>query len=602
MFDRCSGMMRDETCALGSVDEMSGHQHGLSNLWDLLRAAHVQHLAVPLIRLGIRNIDDLTRESDKILASGISESDFQSLLQARAPALPAQMAARGDLPPVGSMARRASFTLALKAAQPNNRKRSLAELDQDVVARSSAPSQESRLRTFRSLAAAWEVAPFPLSVESIRCVAASLKAGGYRSSQLYFQAAINYQLRMLHETVHPLLRSLIRDMNRSIKRGLGPSQLKHGFDPFLITGLIDSNDSDPFDLNRVSHFIDVMIIGVWFMLREIEVANSLFHHLVLEGNELHLILPVHKTSTEGSFTTRILRCGCRSRLHRMCPWHCAERHLIRLANHPAFKFGGSFPLLPDHEGRVISKSRFIDLVRRVLGSSGIPLVYHDEAGNEFPRFGGHCLRVSGAMMLAAAGTPVSLIQLLGRWSSTAVERYVQQAPLAAVPSIPGNILGGVEDRSSEVSRAVPVPSPNTPSALATRQPRQAGTTTRDQRKEISGLVTKLSAMESEIKALSELIAKPRETLLVRHRSNIVHRASIDEQQNEPTTWHTSCGWYYGCKRFFRVSVISDTQRRCQKCFQLEHSGVESPEGGSDAEESDSSSSSSEDSELEVPVD
>ena len=582
--------------------EMSGSHHGLSDLWELLRTARVQHLAVPLVKLGIRNVDDLTRESDRILASGVSESDMQMLLQARAPVIPAQLAARGDLPPVGNMSRRASFTLALKAAQPNNRKRALADLDQDVVARSSAPSQESRLRTFRSLAAAWEVAPFPLSVESIRCVAASLKAGGYRSSQLYFQAAINYQLGSIHETVHPLIRSLIRDMNRSIKRGLGPSQLKHGFDPFLITGLIDSNDSDSFDLNKVSHMTDVIILGTWFMLREIEVANCLFHHLVLEGNELHLILPVHKTSTEGSFTTRILRCGCRSRLHRMCPWHCAERHLIRLAGHPAFKSGGSFPFLPDHEGRFISKARFIDLVRRVLNSAGIPLVYHDEAGHEFPRFGGHCLRVSGAMMLAAAGTPVSLIQLLGRWSSTAVERYVQQAPLAAVPSIPGNILAGSDDIARDISGATRAPNPGPPPALAPRTSPQDGASSRASRQQINGLVTKLAALESEVRALSELIAKPAETLIVRHRSNIVHQSAVDEQQNEPVTWHTSCGWYYGCKRFFRVLAISDRHRRCQKCFQLGHSGVESPAGGSDDEASRSSSSSSTDSELEVPVD
>ena len=599
----CSfGMILGETRALGSVSEMSGSPHGLSSLWDLLRTARVQHLAVPLVKLGIRNADDLTRESERIIASGVSESDFQLLLQARAPSPPAQVAARGDLPLVGNMSRRASFTLALKAAQPNNRKRALAELDQDVVARSSARSQESRLRTFRSLAAAWEVAPFPLSVESIRCMAASLKAGGYRSSQLYFQSAINYQLRTLHETVHPLLRSLIRDMNRSIKRGLGPSQLKHGFDPFLITGLIDSNDSDPFDLDKVSHLTDAIILGVWFMLREIEIANCLFHHMVLEGNELHLILPVHKTSTEGSFTARILRCGCRSRLHRMCPWHCAERHLIRLAGHPAFRSGCSFPFFPDHEGRVISKAKFIDLVRRVLHSAGIPLVYHDESGHEFPRFGGHCLRVSGAMMLAAAGTPVSLIQLLGRWSSTAVERYIQQAPLAAVPSIPGNILNDSQDGSADVSRSVQVPNPSTPAALATRQSRQEGSSSRETRQQINGMVTKLAALESEVKALGGLIARPQETLIVRHRSTIVHQSAVEEQQNEPVTWHTRCGWYYGCKRFFRVPAISDKQRRCQKCFQLEHSGVESPEGGSDADESGSSSSSSTDSELEVPVD
>ena len=563
----------------------------LSRLWDLLRAAHVQHLAVPLLRLGVRSADDLIRDSEKILASGVPEHELQSLLEARIPSVPAQVAARRDLPPVGDMAGRASFTLALKAAQPNNRKRALKELDQDVVARSSAPSQESRLRTFRALAAAWEVDPFPLSAESIRCVAASLKAGGYRSSRLYFQAAIKYQLRILHDTVHPLLRSLIRDMNRSIKRGLGPSQLKHGFDPFLLTGLIDSADSDPFDSERVTHMVDVILLAVWFMLREIEIANCLNSHLLLEGNELHLIIPVHKTSSEGSLTTRVLKCGCRTMLHRLCPWHCAERHLIRLAGHESHRFGGTLPLLPDRSGRVISKYKFIDLLRNVLSCAGIPVVYHDEKGQEFHRFGGHCLRVSGAMMLAASGTPTSLIQLLGRWSSSAVERYVQQAPMTSVPSIPANVLQGDQVEAFEVNRALDNQAPSTPGVRAISTDRPPPPSQQRDARAMQGIVTKLNAMESEIKMLSELIAKPDETLVVRHKSNIVHLASIDERQNEPVTWHTRCGWYYGCKRFFRVSAVNDRQRRCQKCFQLGHQGVESPDGGSHNDVSGSSDSS-----------
>ena len=58
------------------------------------------------------------------------------------------------------------------------------------------------------------------------------------------------------------------------------------------------------------------------------------------------------------------------------------------------------------------------------------------------------------------------------------------------------------------------------------------------------MVTKLAALESEVKALGGLIARPQETLIVRHRSTIVHQSAVEEQQNEPVTWHTRCGWYY----------------------------------------------------------
>ena len=276
--------------------------------------------------------------------------------------------------------------------------------------------------------------------------------------------------------------------------------------------------SSPGSSTPMTHMTDIVILGVLFLLREIEIANCLFHHLVLEGNELHLIPPVHKTSTGVSWRVRSLFEGQRG-----------------------YDAGGSW-------------------------NAGEP--------HTAPR----ALEFNSGGTLRAA------------------------APLAAVPSIPGNILNGFEDGATAIPHSVQVPNPGTPAALATRQSRQEGSTSRETRQQISGLVTKLAALESEVKALSDLIARPAETLIVRHRSNIVHQSAVDEQQNEPTTWHTRCGLYYGCKRFFRVLAISDKQRRCQKCFQLEHSGVESPDGGSDADDSGSSSSSSTDSELEVPVD
>lgn len=45
---------------------------------------------------------------------------------------------------------------------------------------------------------------------------------------------------------------------------------------------------------------DVFIVGCWFMMREIEMAGALRHHLTLEGNEVRMLIPVHKTSTSMS--------------------------------------------------------------------------------------------------------------------------------------------------------------------------------------------------------------------------------------------------------------------------------------------------------------
>ena len=43
-------------------------------------------------------------------------------------------------------------------------------------------------------------------------------------------------------------------------------------------------------------------------------------------------------------------------------------------------------------------------------------------------------------MLTAAGVELSLVQLLGRWTSSAIQRYTQDSALVRVPQIPQQIL------------------------------------------------------------------------------------------------------------------------------------------------------------------
>ena len=71
--------------------------------------------------------------------------------------------------------------------------------------------------------------------------------------------------------------------------------------------------------------------------------------------------------------------------------------------------------------------------------------YQDANGIERQVFGGHACRVAGATFLAAAGIPMAVIQLLGRWSSRAIERYTQSAPSHALAgTAPGGPGGGAQ--------------------------------------------------------------------------------------------------------------------------------------------------------------
>lgn len=386
----------------------------LSGLWALLRNAGLEILAPQLVGLRVANLDDVTRHAESILASGVSQAQLEQLLAANAPA-PQQPTAAGrwDHAPLVPSTTRASLTLALTAAQPNNRKRALESLDADILARSTQPAQASRVRTYRSLCAAWQVQAFPMTTESVRCCAASLKAGHYRSAQLYFQAAMGYQLRSLGSIVEPLVKATVKDCVRSIKRGLGPAALKDSFDVWAIFE-VPSDSIGAFDIHNVYHARDVVVLGCWFMLREVELSAAKLAHLYLQENQVVLLLPVHKTQQDGSLTNRALGCACsNSRPLPLCPWHAAHRHLRRVRLHHRYREQHDFPLVPDGEGFILSKVQSVALINLVLAESGIELTRPDENNVARRRFGGHAMRVSGAQFLSASGVSTPLVQLFG---------------------------------------------------------------------------------------------------------------------------------------------------------------------------------------------
>ena len=289
----------DQCCATSEVI-MIESSVGRGALWAALLQTGNGHHAPVLLSLDIRGPNDLVARADAVLARGVSKSELEAILAALTPPAPVAVAGRRDHPILVQHSGKASLTLALAAAQPNQRKRALEDLDRDVLARSTKPANDSRLRTFLALCGAWEVQAFPLSPVCIRCVGASFKAGCYTSAGIYFQTAVSHQLRVLGQPVSPFIRALIRDVVRSVRRGLGPATLKHGFDVTVLAKMIDPLDARPFSMDFLPHVADMMIISCWYMLREIEVSSARDSHLSLQGDEVQLLVPVHKTNTMGS--------------------------------------------------------------------------------------------------------------------------------------------------------------------------------------------------------------------------------------------------------------------------------------------------------------
>ena len=114
---------------------------------------------------------------------------------------------------------------------------------------------------------------------------------------------------------------------------------------------------------------------------------------------------------------------------------------------------------------------------------------------------------------------------------------------------------------------------------------------RENRAQLAAHKRLIEQLKAEVLMLKKSVKPPEEVLVTRPRSNVVHRSVVDEVHNPPNVWRTVCGWRYGCTRFFRMCVVSDTQRCCKKCFDSSEAGDQAASEDS-RNESDSSSSGS----------
>ena len=576
---------------------MAQSTQGLASLWDTLRRHQLQQLAPDLLACGVRCLDDVVRRSHELIACGFPPWQVELLASgANAEPSPAAVSLRRDLPRPAQVGK-ASLALALQAASVNNRKRSLEQLEGSFLAPSTQPAVDSRVRTYQEICKAWGVDAFPITHESLKCLAASLKQGQYRSAALYFQAVFGHQQRVLVAPVDEFLRQCSKQFVRAITRGMGPAQLKDSFDIADLAMIPIEETTTPFRLSSPGHGRDLCLVSARFMVRELELAAARAPHLYTTGSTVNLLIPMRKTDQTGSLTLRSLRCACRIKVHALCPFHAAVRHLARVRAHEKFNVQALFPLVPDESGNTVSKSLMVEFMVRVIRATGTAAERPAADGTLIPRFGGHVLRVSGAQFLARHQVPLSTIQLLGRWTSSAVEKYVQSAPLVGLPNVAPAALHGVGP--CQYSRDLATPSAEPPNSavevLPPAPPSEQAVDGNSIPVAVAEVQTGLADVQAQLAALKGAVVPPDTVFVHRKRSFIVHEGGTDEKAHCPAEWRTKCGWTYGITNFYRLSSLTGNYRRCRKCFRdlAEKEGDESPSdeaSATDSADSDSSSS------------
>ena len=197
--------------------------------------------------------------------------------------------------------------------------------------------------------------------------------------------------------------------------------------------------------------IDFATAGVFFLLREIELAAAKLGHLSFveaAPTSVTWLLPSSKTDCRAVGVSRTLDCTCKiASLEGCCPVNALlrQRDRVRGLASELGKIADEMPLFPNTEGNEVVKAAAVETIFRLVALSGGKV--RDSKGNLL--FGGHSLRTGGASLLASLGVSPLKIQAMGRWRSPLVIYYAGEAlatgvvrdmaiaastPLAAVPS------------------------------------------------------------------------------------------------------------------------------------------------------------------------
>ena len=209
--------------------------------------------AVPLTALGITSLQTLSDRASEAASQGVDAEDIAARLMAP-PAVVEP--GRADLP-VRRRYASASFDAAVRAAQPANRKRSLDDLDANLLASSSTRPMETRVKAWQRLCEEWEVKPWPISFDAIKKVCASLRQGGTPRWKGTSTPLSGTRRRSSASRWNPYSEG--RRLAKAATRGL----------------VVDTDHYiEAFDITNASHIVDVLIVACWFMMREIEMASA----------------------------------------------------------------------------------------------------------------------------------------------------------------------------------------------------------------------------------------------------------------------------------------------------------------------------------------
>lgn len=248
---------------------------------------------------------------------------------------------------------------------------------------------------------------FPLQLSTIEDVAAAIKAGGWSPGDQYLN-----ELKLMHIEagfeVNVQMNKLLADCKRSMGRNRGPVRRA----PEMKLDDIEQLKwmqccQGPKRTKRPA--LSYAWAVIW-MLREIEVSAMRWRDVTTcnARKRVTIFIPLSKCDQQGLGVRRTLQCCmCRS-----CPRWCCWRVWSEIWK--AYRGAEREPqeyIFQDTERKRLSKAKMVEGWTMTIGE-GVQ---------------GHSARRSGAMNYVRLGMPIQELAFLGRWKSSVVLSYAEDA-------------------------------------------------------------------------------------------------------------------------------------------------------------------------------
>eukprot|EP00971_Amphidinium_carterae_P277354 5504600-Amphidinium_carterae.1 len=369
------------------------------------------------------------RDAARVIAAGVDESRRDATRRSAARVIAARVeaaSAEGVIPPRADGPRRNPPGRGCRARLPLTpsakvKARATEALRKGIYSASSTGPKASRQKLVRSILAGWGLQFPPLTVEGVMALGAALKAGGYRSAKLYLmEAKLEAERALTTGVLSAAVKRALVDAERSCTRGVGPAKQAESL-PFRRLAELDGEErwASKWPVSPRT----CLVVGCWFLLREVELANALERHVTIGGDArtptITFLLPASKCDAMALGLERTLGCACDKLGRVLCPVHALKDHKAVLQRRFAAggKLNRNLPLFPDVQGRAITKDNMADLIEEAARRLRLTTVRADG----LPKYTGHSMRVTGAQLLVSLGLEPSVVGLFGRWSSASLD-------------------------------------------------------------------------------------------------------------------------------------------------------------------------------------